>query len=344
MSQTRRTATHKTAPDKIMTRRRMITVTASAAGVAGLGAATALWPGASGQTVIHEWRGMALGAQTSIKLAHEERTEAVRMLAACRAEIERLEDIFSLYRPSSQIVRLNTEGELKGPSADLVQCLNEARLVSEATAGAFDVTVAPLWNLYAGGGGSNGSRLQEMRAHVDYRAVLMAPGRIALATPEMALTLNGIAQGYITDRVAELLGRYGFSRVLVSLGELRALKGPDDRSAWHIELDSPEGAGSRIELEESAVATSSAQGLVFDSEGDASHLIDPRTGKARPLWNQVSVVAASATRADALSTGLSFVERAGWPGILARMGANFAIGRGVNDREFRVLPDTRGPV
>lgn len=329
-----------------MTRRHMISI---AAGFAGLGVSVPA-RGSAGvsaePSVIHEWRGIALGALTSIKLAHEDREEAVRILAHCRSEVDRLEDIFSLYRPGSEITRLNEEGVLERPSHDMRQCLTEATRYSDITNGAFDISVGPLWDLYARAGASvNSSVSEEDRASgltkVGYRAVKVGATRIAFEKQDMAITLNGIAQGYITDRIANLLDEYGFSQALVCLGEMHALEVPDDGNPWAVRIEGVADAVGEISLENKALATSSATGTVFVSGDDEvastlSHLINPLTGRAAPLWEQVSVVAPNATGADALSTGLSFVERSAWPGILEQAGADYAIGLDANGNNFKI--------
>lgn len=327
----------------------MIAISAGFAGLGGAAALNQLRPGSQGvpgQTVIHEWRGIALGAETSIKLAHEDRNEAVAVLSRCRTEIDRLEDIFSLYRPGSEVVRLNADGELKGASIDFERCLEEARRVSIMTDGAFDITVAPLWDLYAQEGVIEGRRVHEALARVDYRSVLLEPGRVAFDKDRMGITLNGIAQGYITDRIAELLREYGYARGLVALGEFRALEAPETGSPWKVGIDDPEAEGQEITLENAALATSSAEGLVFNTSSQigalrASHLVNPRTGKASPLWEQVSVIAPSAARADALSTGLSFIDKARWVDTLNRAGAQFALGQGVGKERFQIVSSAR---
>lgn len=329
-----------------MTRRHMITITA---GFAGLGIGVPARGSADvsvDPSVVHEWRGMALGALTSIKLAHEDRGEAVRILAHCRSEVDRLESIFSLYRLGSEISRLNEEGVLVRPSHDMRQCLAEARRYGDITNGAFDISVGPLWDLYARAGASLNSPVsEEDRASgltkVDYRAIHLDPARIAFEKKGMAITLNGIAQGYITDRIANLLDDYGFSQALVCLGEVHALETPDDGRPWSVGIDGLAGANAEISLENRALATSSAKGTVFSStdEGTASalsHLVNPHTGSASPLWQQVSVVAPNATCADALSTGLSFVERSVWPGMLHQAGADYAIGLDADGNDFKI--------
>lgn len=329
-----------------MTRRHMITITA---GFAGLGASIPARGNAGvsvDPSIVHEWRGMALGALTSIKLAHEDREEAVRILAHCRSEVDRLESIFSLYRPGSEINRLNESGVLMRPSHDMRQCLGAARKYSDITSGAFDISVGPLWDSYARAEMSMDEFLSdEDRASalskVDYRAIHQDAARISFEKEGMAITLNGIAQGYITDRIAHLLDAYGFSQALVCLGEMHALETPDDGQPWVVRIDGLSGASADISLESRALATSSAKGTVFSS-GDVqsssalSHLVNPHTGRASPLWEQVSVVAPNATCADALSTGLSFVKRSAWSGMLRQAGADYAVGLGADGHEFTI--------
>src|SRR5690606_33904156 len=123
--------------------------------------------------------------------------------------IARLERIFSLYRADSDLCRLNRDGRHDAPPLELVELLSLAASVSAASGGAFDVTVQPLWLRYAEhfaavDADPAGPALDDLLALVDWRGVSVDAGRVALARPGMAITLNGIAQGYITDRVADL--------------------------------------------------------------------------------------------------------------------------------------------
>jgi thiamine biosynthesis lipoprotein len=119
------------------------------------------------------------------------------------------------------------------------------------------------------------------------------------------LTLNGIAQGYITDRIAELLARRWYRNVLIDLGEVRALGGRDDGGAYEIEWRE---VGQRLALRNAALAVSSAGALVFSNEGGVAHIFDPRTGLTPPHWKSVAVRHPSATLADALSTALTLAS------------------------------------
>ena len=199
---------------------------------------------------------------------------------------------------------------------ELVALLAEARSYSERTEGAFDVTVQPLWRLYAAHfarpgadpRGPDDAEHAKAQALVDYRTVEVEPAEVRFARPGMAITLNGIAQGYITDRVAALLQDAGMSDVLLDIGEVRALGRHPDGRPWHVGLRraaEPETVARTVTLTDRAVATSAGIASPFDVSGHHHHLFDPATGRPAQAAGQVSVIAPRATMADALSTALA---------------------------------------
>jgi thiamine biosynthesis lipoprotein len=240
-----------------------------------------------------EWRGSALGAEARIVLTGP-KDQAEVALAEVVAEIDRLEDIFSLHRAHSQLSRLNAQGVLAAPSRDLRDALVASARWKRLTGGAFDPAVQSLWQHWARGTAEPAeSALGRVRdAEIDLTA-----GLITLS-PGTALTLNGIAQGIVADRVTGLLVRRGFTSPLIDTGEMR-LSGPERRP-----VDLPE-AGRRLHLAEAAVATSTPGALRFDPSGRRHHLFDPLSGDSPGWWRSVTVIAATAEAADALSTGFA---------------------------------------
>ena len=286
--------------------------------------ATAAWPGRAraGATMV-EWRGVALGANASIRLAHPDAGAARQLLRRCVAEIERLEKIFSLYLPDSEVCRLNAAGRLELPSLELVDLLSRAAAVSVESDGVFDVTVQPLWQRHA----AQGADFDDLLPLVDWRAVSVDADRIAFARRGMAITLNGIAQGYITDRVADLLRAEDMTSVLVDLGEIRALGGRPDGTPWRVGLADPVAAGrvaAQLDLRDMALATSGGYGTPLDPTGQRNHLIDPRSGCSAPARRSVSVMAPRATVADAASTALALLPETAAPRLLRGLGATAA--------------------
>src|SRR5581483_7995589 len=134
---------------RAMSRRRFVRIAAAAAALGPLLPAGGAAPRA-GEPPPVVWRGLTFGALTSITVRHPDRESAGRILRRAQAEVARLEAMLTLYRADSHLVRLNREGRLAGPPADLVRILSEAATFAALTSGAFDVSVQPLWRLYAG--------------------------------------------------------------------------------------------------------------------------------------------------------------------------------------------------
>lgn len=290
-----------------LTRRRFIAITATAIVVPGqvVSAFASAPPPAL-------WRGIALGARAEIRIDGLDATDAANVLAECRREIDRLENLFSLYRADSAIARLNRTGVLRDPEPDFLELLSTAASVNRASGGLFDPTVQPLWQayakLYSAGRGFDrdiaSATVEQFGGRVGFEHLRFGPAEVAFQRPGMALTLNGIAQGYITDKIASLMRAHGMRHVLVNVGELRALDGRRDGSSWPVQIVSPDDdtRGRTVFLNNRALATSATSGTTFDAAGRFGHIFDPRDGKPASQRRQVTVEAPTATLADALST------------------------------------------
>jgi len=289
-----------------VTRRRVLFIGAAAVGALGLG------PSAARDVPVGTWTGHALGAHCAINLVGTHAGDPV--FAEVEAELRRLEGIFSLYRSDSEIARLNLDGRLDAPSPEMLEVLSLSGSVHRATDGLFDPTVQPLFDLYARhfaapGADPSGPRPRDLDAAlalVGFDAVDYGPGGIAFRRRGMAMTLNGIAQGYVTDRIAALLRRRGYGDMLLDVGEVRALGSRSGGSGWIVRL-----GGGAVRLHDEAIATSDPLGTALDAAGTVGHILDPRRGWLPCRAGAVSVVAASAAAADALSTATALCpERA----------------------------------
>ena len=296
-----------------ITRRRMIAITAAAVGSTFMSGARY----ARAADAVR-WRGSALGAQVSIEMYHPDRAEAERLVESCLIDVRRLEQQFSLYRTDSAICTLNRTGILVSPDPDMVALLSASLAFADLTGGAFDPTVQPLWRLYADHFASeradpNGppqEKLSEVLTRVGRHGLHVGTDRIALAKRGAAITLNGIAQGFATDRVVDKLRKAGFSTTLVDIGEIRTIGSRPEGSPWRVGLADPDGSGvitETIDLVDRAVATTAGAGFRFDAAGRFTHLFDPGTGLSPSLYRTVSVIAPTATEADALSTAFSLM-------------------------------------
>ena len=295
----------------VMTRRRFITFAAAAAGLPLL-----LKAGGS-QAKPLRWDGTALGAPASIQLYHTDEAQARAALAAALNELKRLEAIFSVYRADSAVSQLNREGVLENAPGDFVAMLTRALSLAKISDGVYDPTIQPVWQTYfrhftssnPDPAGPAQRDLAAALALVDWRAVEVdaANNRVSFARPGMGLTLNSGAQGYITDRVADVLRAHGFERMLVDMGEPRALSAKPDGSAWRIGIANPADPGNALvtlDVVDKCVSTSGGYGTLFDDAGVFTHIIDTRTGRTAPALLGVSVVADTGIAADGLSTAM----------------------------------------
>jgi thiamine biosynthesis lipoprotein len=286
---------------------------------------------------LHRWRGIAMGAEVAIELGGREPEEARAALAACRAEVVRLEGIFSLHDERSALARLNRAGRLEEAPPELFEVIGLARRFSEASAGAFDLSVQPLCELALGrGAAATAAETARAAARVGYRAI-EADARartVRLGLPGMKLTCNGVAQGYATDRVTELLRQRGFGVALVDLGEGRALGGHPEGRPWRVGVENPARDGwlaGVLEVRGRALSTSGGYGR-RSADGARHHLVDARSGACREEFASVTAVADTAAEADALSTCVAVLPRE----------AAVAVARTVRAAELHVIERAGG--
>ena len=199
------------------------------------------------------------------------------------------------------------------------------------TRGTFDPTVQPLWQCYADyfamndrtSEGPSVAKRKEALKLVGWEKVRFDRDKVVFDRRGMGLTLNGIAQGYITDRVVELLRAAGIESCLVDMGEIRGLGAHPDGRPWDVALEAPSGAfgeDQSISIVNKAVATSGAAGFRFDEQGRFNHLFDPSTGACAHPARNLTVVAATAVAADALSTAFALTDEEGIKSVLTRSG------------------------
>jgi len=271
----------------------------------------------------YTWRGTVMGAQAELTFYGTNKTKALEATRRCREEIDRLENIFSLFREHSEISSLNKEGHLPAASHDLRRLINASRYLHHTTKGKFDITVQPLWRLYAdwfakhpGDDGPPDELVKQKKAIIGFEKMRIEGAKITLAKGQ-AITFNGIAQGYITDQIKDLLRRAGWEHILVDLGEYYALDKKPGGSAFKILLA---GTCLDVSLKNQALGSSAGSGFSFPSRRHQhTHLLDPQTAQSPHLWKSLHVRHASTTMADGFSTALSAMSPAEIIDCLARL-------------------------
>ena len=235
--------------------------------------------------------------------------------------LEQVNQRMSTYREDSELSRLNAApaGRWVAVSDALLDLLKQAARIQTETAGAFDVTVGPLVNLWGFG---PEARPDSPPAEADIAQRMEwtglrnftfrdEPPAVRKRNTNAYIDLSAIAKGYGVDRVAEALLALGATDFLAEVGgELRAHGVNADGKPWQVAVETPR-AGPRsvaliVGLEDAGMATSGDYRNFFESQGRRySHTLDPRTG--RPVehdLHSVSVLANTTAHADALATAL----------------------------------------
>jgi len=308
-----------------ITRRRVLRIAAAFAGlplmIAGLRATAP-----KGQ--LHSWHGEVLGALSEVTLWHTDAAFAQATIRKLRREIERFERIFSLYRPGSEIARLNQSGRLMNASPELRQLIEKSQRLGELSGGAFDISVQPLWRLYEAHFWSHTHVQPDIvakahdvaRSFVDFRRIETGTEKIRFARAGMAITLNGNAQGAITDAIADMLRNEGFESAMVDLGEFRAIGRHPDGHPWRLGIRNGTDrtrVDRVVEVENMALAVSGGYGTTFDSTGRFHHIFDPHTGESANKLVRVAVISPTATDADGLATAICVTGEARAANLLA---------------------------
>ena len=291
-------------------RRRVLRIMAIGAGVAI--APNSLWASKK-PAELFTWHGRALGADTSIQLYADGRDKADVVLEGAQAIINKYEKLFSIYDKNSQTSKLNKMGALKNAADEFIGLIKLSKKFSKDTNGAFDITIQPLWETYQSHFNGNDSdsldgKISTVMDSIGSDKIIINQNDVSFARKKMAVSFNGIAQGYITDKVTEFLSGQGYQNILVDMGEYRAAGPQANGDPWRIGLLDPFDTVSIadvIEMDSGAVATSGGYGNQFDASGKYHHLFNPATGLSSDLYASVTVKAADATTADALSTAFS---------------------------------------
>jgi len=175
--------------------------------------------------------------------------------------------------------------------------LRHALHMAEITDGAFDPTIQPLWQAF-----STVEDVEQALQLIGWSDLIITQDKAQFVQPGMAASFNGIAQGFAADRVSAILTKRGFKNLLVNLGEFSA-QGTKQGTPWRLGIRDPISGRIAAEIEPAnkAIATSEARGTLIAGR---SHIFDPleRVGER---WVSVTVEAAEAWRADALSTAIA---------------------------------------
>lgn len=285
-----------------MTRRSFLTITAVTGGLLAAGKAVNLTRPPR-QIPVREQR-LLMGTTIHLEVIAPSESAGRAAIEATFAAMQRLIALFDYRRPDSTLSTLNRDGVVHNAPGEFIALLALAQTIGAQSAGAFDVTVQPLLNARHRGAAD----LAPLLALVDYRRLHVDSSRIRLGTAGMAVTLDGLAKGRVIDEAVASLRSLGYEHVLVEAGGDLAGRGERmDAQPWRVGLAHPRNNNTlltTVNLVDAALATSGDYMNYLAQDFSAHHIVDPRTGVSPSELAAVTVLAQTATEADALSTAL----------------------------------------
>ena len=266
-------------------------------------------------------QGETMGTTYSVKMVFNG-TKSPRELnnyqLAVKNALERVDHLMSTYRADSEISKLNAlpVGQSISLSAQTYEVMAASKRISRVTEGVFDMTVAPLVDLWGFGPKFTQDivptyeAVLEAKGLVSFEAVELVDGA-AKKTQNVRVDLSAIAKGYAVDQVALALKKLGVINFLVEVGGEIAAHGVNkSQKLWVLGIEQPNISGRKayttISLSGDSLATSGDYRNYFEKDGVRfSHTINPKTGyPIKHKLTSVSVIAENCMRSDALATAL----------------------------------------
>jgi thiamine biosynthesis lipoprotein len=258
---------------------------------------------------------LTLGTIVEITLVGQDKQALEGALTAAFERIAELEKITDRFTANSEISAINRRKD-NGPipvSADMLNMLVLSRKISDLTGGAFDVTVAPLvdlWGFDVGGRLPKKEDIERERARVDYHRVIIDEdaGTITLTDPSVRLELGGIAQGYAAREAEKVIRARGVKSGVINISGDIIVIGTKAGKPWRIGVQDPRNTDALcavIKAEDIAIVTSGDYERCFFVDGVRyHHILDPKTGYPARGCASVTVVTRDVALADGLSTAV----------------------------------------
>ncbi len=285
--------------------------------IATAAALLAAAPAPAGEALFQQIR-PAMGTSCQVQLYARDAEAASELLEAAFDEIERVEEMLSTYRQTSEISRINAQAAAAPVTTDpeTFALLERALLFASRSHGAFDVTVGRLveaWGFFSKDmHRPSPAALERARRQTGWRQVVLdaAERTVAFRVPGLRLDLGGLGKGYGLERAARLLRGFGVRAALLEAGTSSyvAVGAPPGEAGWMIRVPDPLDRTrtlSTVPLRDGALSTSGSYEKYFELEGRRfSHIMDPRTGEPVQGMVQVTVRTDSALDSDVISTAL----------------------------------------
>jgi thiamine biosynthesis lipoprotein len=261
---------------------------------------------------------MSMGSMLRVTAWTTDRAGAQAAFDELFAEFDRLENLMSVWKAGSDVVRINQAAGVAPVtvSAETLDVLKTARQASEWTGGKFDVTFGALSGLWKFDHDQDNvipdmDAVRRRLPLIDYRAIQIdaAAGTVFLARQGVSVHLGGIGKGYAVDRGAGILRRQGLRDFMIQSGGDVYVAGLKDGRPWRLGIQDPRGPANRtfaeLDLSDGTFSTSGDYERFFMKDGRRyHHLLDPATGEPARGARSVTIVADRSVIADVLSTGV----------------------------------------
>jgi len=293
-------------------------------GLLGIGAAaSALMPAENAEAFLFNRKEykvtktrLAMGTFVSITAIHSSRDQAEQVIGEAFDEIERLNLLLTRFGRNSPVSELNTTGKLEYMPQEVSELVASSLYYYRNTGGAFDITVTPLVDLYkksfSEGKQPTDDQIEGVLKNIGCNNLRLAGNGLTFNRPGMAITLDGIAKGYIVDQVSGLLQRKEVINHLINAGgDIRTSGTAAKGRAWKVAVQDPSKNKEYpdvFEMNDGAVATSGNYEIYYDNEKLFHHIVNARTGLSPHLSASVTVKASTVMEADALSTSVFVLE------------------------------------
>lgn len=257
----------------------------------------------------------AMGTIYSLYLYANSRAEAEANAGPVFQEIDRVEDLLSNYRESSELSRINREASVSAVTTDpeTFHFLQTSFGWSARSNGAFDITVGRLmkvWGFFrAHGSIPDDAQLAQVRRQVGWKRVKLDPRlrTVRFLSPGVELDPGGIGKGYAVERAVRLMRTEHITAALLSAGSstIYALGAPPGQAGWKVRVPAPGDPAhilSTVLLRDTSLSTANCSEKYFVQKGHLyCSIMDPHTLRPVEGTLQTTVIAPSATDSDALS-------------------------------------------
>jgi FAD:protein FMN transferase len=263
----------------------------------------------------------AMGTGFTLYLYSADPAAAAEISEEVFEEVDRIEQLLSNYRDSSELSRINQNAAASPVTTDpeMLDFLTQSEHWSRASDGAFDITVGRLmkaWGFYRHSGRiPPDAELQQLRAATGWEKVQLdsATRTVHFTSPGVELDPGGIGKGFAVDAAVRILRGHHVAAAMLSAGSstLYALGAPPNLDGWRVVVPGPLPSHdnlSVITLRDTSLSSADCSEKNFTVAGHLyCHIMDPRTMRPVEGRIQVSIVDPSATASDALSNVI-FVE------------------------------------